>query len=78
MKENIYLKNKVSEIENVLNIFCECVYELEKNLGVLLLIELKKSVMLFSDSESDCDVSELLNSDDKIEGQCMDNEFVSL
>lgn len=78
MKENTYLKNKVSETENVLNILRERVHELEKNSGALPLIDLKKSVMLSSDSESDCDANELPNSDDKTEGQRMDNEFAGL
>lgn len=57
------LKIKVSEVENVFRIFCERVYELENKLIFFQVVDLKKCVMILSDSESDFDEKELMSKD---------------
>lgn len=64
LRDNATLKTKVSEAENVLGILRERVHELEKkNSTSLHVVDLKKSVMISSDSESDCDEKEAANDD---------------
>lgn len=61
------LKIKVSEVENVFRIFCERVYELENKLIFFQVVDLKKCVMILSDSESDFDEKELMSKDQRKE-----------
>ena len=75
LRENAALKGKVDEAENVLGVLRGRVHELEKkNLASLLVVDLKKSVLMSSDSENDSD-EEVPANDDLKEGQ-KDNKDV--
>jgi len=75
LRENTTLKTKVSETENVLGILRERVHELEnKTSTALQVVDLKKSVMISSDSESDCDERELTSKDHRKESHSEDDE----
>ena len=70
LRENTTLKTKVSEAENVLGILRERVHELENRTSTSFqIVDLKKSVMISSDSESDSDETELASKDQKKESQ---------
>ena len=70
LRENATLKSKVSEAENVLGILRGRVHELEKKTSTSLqVVDLKKSVMISSDSESDSEEKEPANEDHKKESQ---------
>lgn len=72
--ENSTLKTKVSEAENALGILRERVHELENKTSTSFqVIDLKKSVMISSDSESDSDERELTSKDHRKESQSEDN-----
>ena len=77
LRENTSLKNKVNETENVLNILRGRVHELEKNCVSLPVVDLKKCVMLSSDSESDSDEKELPNVGDKKESPNGDDKSIA-
>ena len=74
LRENTTLKNKVSEAENVLGILRERVHELENKTSTSFqVVDLKKSVMISSDSESDSDEKELTSKDHRKESQNEDD-----
>lgn len=74
LRENTTLKTKVSEAENVLGILRERVHELENKTSTSFqVVDLKKSVMISSDSESDSDEKEQPNKDHKKESQNEDS-----
>ena len=75
LRENTTLKTKVSEAENVLGILRERVHELENKTSTSFqVVDLKKSVMISSDSESDCGERELTSNDHRKESQSEDDE----
>ena len=74
LRENTTLKTKVSEAENVLGILRERVHELENKTSTSFqVVDLKKSVMISSDSESDSDEQELANKDHREESHNEDS-----
>ena len=74
LRENTTLKTKVSEAENVLRILRERVHELENKSTSFQVVDLKKSVMISSDSESDSDEKEQRSNDQRKESQGEDGE----
>lgn len=74
LRENTTLKTKVSEAENVLRILRERVHELENKSTSFQVVDLKKCVMISSDSESDSDEKELTSKDQRKESQREDGE----
>lgn len=74
LRENTTLKTKVSQAENVLRILRERVHELENKSTSFQVVDLKKSVMISSDSESDSDEKEQTSNDQRRESQGKDGE----